>query len=85
MRPSTLPGFVRTSRSEDHLQVQQKDSLSAVAIELDDDVTSSLNTLLDTRQDSDDSNAADRIVWTYNAPVSSPAECRTGGKYKHLI
>lgn len=78
---NVYPGFVRTSRSENHLQVQQKDSLSAVAIELDDDVTSSLNTLLDTRQDSDDSNAADRIVWTYNAPVCSPAEGRTGKTY----
>lgn len=70
-------GYVRTSRSEDHLQ-PQKDSISAVDIDIDEDVTSSLNTLLDTRQDTNNSNsgqptAADRIVWTYNAPVSSPS------------
>ncbi|XP_044727264.1 PH and SEC7 domain-containing protein isoform X2 [Chrysoperla carnea] len=70
-------GYVRTSRSEDHLQ-PQKDSMSAVDIDIDEDVTSSLNTLLDTRQDTNNSNiaptsAADRIVWTYNAPVSSPS------------
>ncbi|CAH0729298.1 unnamed protein product, partial [Brenthis ino] len=65
--------IVRTSRSEDHLQ--KESSLSAVAVEMEEDVTSSLNTLLDARPDSatpaprapDD---RDRIVWTYNAPVS---------------
>ena len=41
---------VRISRSEDHLQYQ-KDNMCAVNIELDEDVTSSLNTLLDTRND----------------------------------
>lgn len=45
-------GFVRTSRSEDHLQFQKDSSMSAVDIDIDEDVTSSLNTLLDTRQDS---------------------------------
>lgn len=55
--------FVRTSRSEDHLQ---KDYLTMVNIDIDDDITSSLNTLLDTRHENP---ANERIVWTYNAPV----------------
>ncbi|XP_041971019.1 PH and SEC7 domain-containing protein isoform X2 [Aricia agestis] len=65
---------VRTSRSEDHLQ--KESSLSAVAVDMEEDVTSSLNTLLDARPDSatpgpsTDSDEKDRIVWTYNAPVS---------------
>ncbi|XP_076394724.1 exchange factor for Arf 6 isoform X2 [Megachile rotundata] len=66
-------GFVRTSRSEDHLQFQKDPSMSAVDIDIDDDVTSSLNTLLDTRPDSGQGLFSDRIVWTYNAPVSSPS------------
>lgn len=37
--------------------------------EADEDITSSLNTLLDTRPDSANSDS-DRIVWTYNAPIS---------------
>nr|CAD7200399.1 unnamed protein product [Timema douglasi] len=72
----SYPGYVRTSRSEDHLQFQKDASLSTVDIDIDDDVTSSLNTLLDTRPDSGGSNTnheKDRIVWTYNAPVSSPS------------
>nr|CAD7415192.1 unnamed protein product [Timema cristinae] len=48
----SYPGYVRTSRSEDHLQFQKDASLSTVDIDIDDDVTSSLNTLLDTRPDS---------------------------------
>ncbi|CAG9559843.1 unnamed protein product [Danaus chrysippus] len=66
--------IVRTSRSEDHLQ--KESSLSAVAVDMEEDVTSSLNTLLDARPDSatpgprSDSDERDRIVWTYNAPVS---------------
>ncbi|XP_045766060.1 PH and SEC7 domain-containing protein isoform X5 [Maniola jurtina] len=74
----TQQHIVRTSRSEDHLQ--KESSLSAVAVELEEDVTSSLNTLLDARPDSatpaprSDSDERDscgtRIVWTYNAPVS---------------
>ncbi|CAB0003020.1 unnamed protein product, partial [Nesidiocoris tenuis] len=66
---------VRTSKSEDHLQ-SNKDSMSAVSIDIDDDVTSSLNTLLDTRQDSETEDQ--RIVWTYNAPNSeSSSSSRT--------
>ncbi|XP_068228217.1 PH and SEC7 domain-containing protein-like isoform X1 [Palaemon carinicauda] len=64
---------VRISKSEDHLQYQ-KDNMCAVNIELDDDVTSSLNTLLDTRDDSRTSPEPEdrdhRIVWTFNAPTS---------------
>ncbi|XP_068631018.1 PH and SEC7 domain-containing protein isoform X1 [Battus philenor] len=70
---------VRTSRSEDHLQ--KESSLSAVAVEMEEDVTSSLNTLLDARPDSatpgprsDSDLERDRIVWTYNAPVSCASE-----------
>lgn len=72
-------GFVRTSRSEDHLQFQKDPSMSAVDIDIDDDVTSSLNTLLDPRPEGLMPN--ERIVWTYNAPVSSPAAscCQNGG------
>ncbi|XP_076650495.1 exchange factor for Arf 6 isoform X2 [Halictus rubicundus] len=66
-------GFVRTSRSEDHLQFQKDPAMSAVDIDIDDDVTSSLNTLLDTRPDSGQGLSSERIVWTYNAPVSSPS------------
>ncbi|XP_011303064.1 PH and SEC7 domain-containing protein 2 isoform X2 [Fopius arisanus] len=68
-------GFVRTSRSEDHLQFQKDPSMSAVDIDIDEDVTSSLNTLLDTRPDSGQGIgiSSERIVWTYNAPVSSPS------------
>lgn len=83
-KPSSFPyhtntSYVRTSRSEDHLQFQKDSSISAVDIEIDEDVTSSLNTLLDTRLDSGSTNnvnqtpTSDRIVWTYNAPVSSPS------------
>ncbi|KPJ02888.1 PREDICTED: PH and SEC7 domain-containing protein 3 isoform X2 [Papilio xuthus] len=70
---------VRTSRSEDHLQ--KESSLSAVAVDMEEDVTSSLNTLLDARPDSatpgprsDTDLERDRIVWTYNAPVSCASE-----------
>ncbi|GLV41031.1 Exchange factor for Arf 6 [Carabus blaptoides fortunei] len=76
---SGFTGYVRTSRSEDHLQLQKDSSMSAVDIEIEEDVTSSLNTLLDTRLDSGSTNnvsqtpTSDRIVWTYNAPVSSPS------------
>lgn len=55
VRRNDAAGF-RTSRSEDHLQHSQRDILGAVVpIDIDEDVNSSLNTLLDTRQDSEDS------------------------------
>ncbi|XP_066261858.1 PH and SEC7 domain-containing protein isoform X2 [Euwallacea similis] len=63
--------FVRTSRSEDQLQIQNNlgGAVSTANSEADEDVASSLNTLLDTRPDSANSDS-DRIVWTYNAPIS---------------
>ncbi|XP_056634104.1 PH and SEC7 domain-containing protein isoform X10 [Diorhabda sublineata] len=66
--------YVRTSRSEDQLQGQNDlYNVSVANSEADEDVTSSLNTLLDTRPDSATGNCnsdSDRIVWTYNAPIS---------------
>ncbi|CAH1108088.1 unnamed protein product [Psylliodes chrysocephalus] len=69
--PSDPYNFVRTSRSEDQLQGQNDlYSVSVANSEVDEDVTSSLNTLLDTRPDSANCNSdSDRIVWTYNAPI----------------
>lgn len=56
IRKCDAAGF-RTSKSEDHLQqVQREGGVGAVIpIDIDEDVNSSLNTLLDTRQDSEDS------------------------------
>lgn len=72
VRKNDASGF-RTSRSEDHLQHSQREGAmgNAIPIDIDEDVNSSLNTLLDTRHDSDDSPNSDRerIVWTYNAPI----------------
>lgn len=72
VRKNDASGF-RTSRSEDHLQHSQREGTmsNAIPIDIDEDVNSSLNTLLDTRHDSEDSQSSDqdRIVWTYNAPV----------------
>ncbi|XP_055315600.1 PH and SEC7 domain-containing protein isoform X2 [Sitodiplosis mosellana] len=72
IRKSDVSGF-RTSRSEDHLQHTQRDIIdSIVPIDVDEDVNSSLNTLLDTRDDSESTQSSsdrERIVWTYNAPV----------------
>lgn len=74
----TAPGFVRTSRSEDHLQQQKDSSLSAVDIDFEDDMRSSLNTLLDTRADQPASSTADRIVWSFNNP-SGPQQPVSSG------
>lgn len=72
IRKCDVSGF-RTSRSEDHLQHTQRDIIdSIVPIDVDEDVNSSLNTLLDTRDDSESTHSSsdrERIVWTYNAPV----------------
>lgn len=55
IRKCDASGF-RTSRSEDHLQHTQRDTLGAIVpIDIDEDVNSSLNTLLDTRHDSEES------------------------------
>ncbi|CAN7993320.1 unnamed protein product [Ixodes hexagonus] len=62
---------VRTSRSDDHLGKGR--SVAAVNIDIDDDeMASSLNTLLDTKQDDP------RVLWTYNsAGVGSSSEDNT--------
>ncbi|XP_026287868.1 PH and SEC7 domain-containing protein isoform X2 [Frankliniella occidentalis] len=49
----TYHNSVRTSRSED--QLQKDSSISTVDIDIDEDVTSSLNTLLDTKSESNQS------------------------------
>lgn len=92
MRTCDPNGF-RTSRSEDHLQLSQRDGsgMGMVPIDIDEDVNSSLNTLLDTRHDSDDSpNASsgggggqDRIVWTYNAPIK-PGQQQQQQHHHHM-
>jgi PH/SEC7 domain-containing protein len=54
-------GF-RTSRSEDLLQNSQREGFgTAIPIDIDEDVNSSLNTLLDTRQDSEDSQVVNLV------------------------
>lgn len=57
---------------QDQLQGQSElCSVSVANAEIDEDMTSSLNTLLDTRPDLAGCNSdSDRIVWTYNAPIS---------------
>ena len=59
VRKNDASGF-RTSRSEDHLQNSQREGGlgSVVPIDIDEDVNSSLNTLLDTRHDSEDSQVS---------------------------
>lgn len=60
VRKCDAAGF-RTSKSEDHLQQIQREGIAAVIpIDIDEDVNSSLNTLLDTRQDSEDSQVRRR-------------------------
>ncbi|XP_050052665.1 uncharacterized protein [Dermacentor andersoni] len=55
---------VRTSRSDDHLG-KARGTVAAVSIDIDDDeMASSLNTLLDTKDDP-------RVLWTYNAGSGS--------------
>ncbi|CAD7085354.1 unnamed protein product [Hermetia illucens] len=79
IRKCDAAGF-RTSKSEDHLQQIQRDGLGTVVpIDIDEDINSSLNTLLDTRHDSDDSQIAncERIVWTYNAPITNFPNTKT--------
>ncbi|XP_058820112.1 PH and SEC7 domain-containing protein isoform X2 [Topomyia yanbarensis] len=82
VRKCDAAGF-RTSRSEDHLQQTQRDGGigAVVPIDIDEDVNSSLNTLLDTRHDSEEVQGSDhdRIVWTYNAPVSQNNGAGGGG------
>lgn len=81
VRKNDASGF-RTSRSEDHLQLSQREGAmgNAIPIDIDEDVNSSLNTLLDTRHDSEGSPSSDRdrIVWTYNAPVAQSSNHHSG-------
>ncbi|XP_044756583.1 PH and SEC7 domain-containing protein isoform X1 [Coccinella septempunctata] len=68
--------YVRNSRSEDQLQGQNYDiDERSSNAEGNEDMTSSLNTLLDTASDNTNvSDDSDRIVWTYNAPISENAK-----------
>ncbi|GFS76008.1 PH and SEC7 domain-containing protein 3 [Nephila pilipes] len=58
--------FVRTSRSEDYLQ---KNSVSTVNIEVEEEIATSLNNLLDTNKDNP---SYDQENWSSNSPVSAP-------------
>ncbi|GIY66317.1 PH and SEC7 domain-containing protein 3 [Caerostris darwini] len=60
--------FVRTSRSEDYLQ---KNSVSAVNIDVEEDIATSLNNLLDTNRDNPSSDQATR---SSNSSVSAASE-----------
>jgi len=64
LRKCDVSGF-RTSRSEDHLQHSQREGImgNAIPIDIDEDINSSLNTLLDTRHDSEDSQVM--LYFTY--------------------
>uniref|UniRef100_A0A182QQ28 PH and SEC7 domain-containing protein 4 n=1 Tax=Anopheles farauti TaxID=69004 RepID=A0A182QQ28_9DIPT len=81
IRKCDAAGF-RTSRSEDHLQQTQRDGGigAVVSIDIDEDVNSSLNTLLDTRHDSQEyaMSERERFLWSYNAQVA-PKTGGTGG------
>lgn len=62
VRTCDAAGF-RTSRSEDHLQATQRDGLgAAIPIDIEEDVNSSLNTLLDTRHDSDETQVRFSLI-----------------------
>uniref|UniRef100_A0A182N0G5 PH and SEC7 domain-containing protein 4 n=1 Tax=Anopheles dirus TaxID=7168 RepID=A0A182N0G5_9DIPT len=81
IRKCDAAGF-RTSRSEDHLQQTQRDGGigAVVSIDIDEDVNSSLNTLLDTRHDSQEyaMSERERFLWSYNAQAA-PKTAGTGG------
>jgi PH and SEC7 domain-containing protein len=69
-------GSFRTSRSEDHLQHSQREGTmgNAIPIDIDEDINSSLNTLLDTRHDSEDSQVSffcANFLITHNYAASS--------------
>ncbi|CAH0552778.1 unnamed protein product, partial [Brassicogethes aeneus] len=78
--PYSQNNYVRTSRSEDQLQAANDRCIASGGNQDDEDVTSSLNTLLDTRPDSAASSDADRIVWTYNAPITEQQH-----KFQHAL
>lgn len=81
VRKCDAAGF-RTSKSEDHLQQIQREGIAAVIpIDIDEDVNSSLNTLLDTRHDSEDSQVrrfdafAVRLI-SYNIFIEICDKCK---------
>uniref|UniRef100_A0A4Y0BLN3 PH and SEC7 domain-containing protein 4 n=1 Tax=Anopheles funestus TaxID=62324 RepID=A0A4Y0BLN3_ANOFN len=84
IRKCDAAGF-RTSRSEDHLQQTQRDGGigAVVSIDIDEDVNSSLNTLLDTRHDSQDYAIPERerFLWSYNAQAAPKTAGSTGGDH----
>ncbi|XP_058128063.1 PH and SEC7 domain-containing protein isoform X2 [Anopheles coustani] len=81
VRKCDAAGF-RTSRSEDHLQQSHRDgsNSASVAIDIDEDVYSSLNTLLDTRNDSQEQpmSERERFLWTYNMPPAQKTHATAG-------
>ena len=70
VRKCDAAGF-RTSRSEDHLQQAQRDGGigAVVPIDIDEDVNSSLNTLLDTRHDSEESQVIIKLYLFIKGPL----------------
>ncbi|XP_035919358.1 PH and SEC7 domain-containing protein isoform X2 [Anopheles stephensi] len=86
IRKCDAAGF-RTSRSEDHLQQTQRDGGigAVVSIDIDEDVNSSLNTLLDTRHDSQEYAVPERerFLWSYNAQSAPKTVGSTGGENVH--
>ncbi|XP_053665242.1 PH and SEC7 domain-containing protein [Anopheles marshallii] len=84
IRKCDAAGF-RTSRSEDHLQQTQRDGGigAVVSIDIDEDVNSSLNTLLDTRHDSQEYAIPERerFLWSYNAQAAPKTAGSTGGEH----
>lgn len=85
-RRNDAAGF-RTSRSEDHLQHTQRDIMGAVIpIDIDEDVNSSLNTLLDTRQDSEDLQVSVLYISGYKFGIGIKAlKQRLTKIHKHTI
>uniref|UniRef100_A0A182M2Z9 PH and SEC7 domain-containing protein 4 n=1 Tax=Anopheles culicifacies TaxID=139723 RepID=A0A182M2Z9_9DIPT len=83
IRKCDAAGF-RTSRSEDHLQQTQRDGGigAVVSIDIDEDVNSSLNTLLDTRHDSQEYAIPERerFLWSYNAQSAPKTASSAGGE-----
>ncbi|XP_020814101.1 uncharacterized protein LOC110188657 isoform X6 [Drosophila serrata] len=80
VRKCDAAGF-RTSKSEDHLQQIQREGIAAVIpIDIDEDVNSSLNTLLDTRQDSEDSQSMATVIVNNSSSSSSLASNNNEGE-----
>lgn len=65
------PFLANMSKSDDDIQYKKDVSLSTNSVQVDDDdLTSSLHTLLDTRSDSKTDDK--RVLWTYNASRRGP-------------